>query len=80
MYIYKVIADIERESVRGFDGKTVIQRETTENYLAAYSGEQAIDFVRKGLERNGWKVTEIGWRDIFLHDIRDSCDHTTDSD
>ena len=82
MYINKVVAEIERE-VEGMYGasffpKATTLRETTERYLAAHSGEQAIDYVQKGLERVGWKVTKIRCRDIPLHDIRDSCDHITD--
>ena len=80
MYIYKVIAKVERETVGMFDNKVHVQTDTTERYLAAYSCEHAINFVESDLKRVNWKVLDITAKEIFLLDIRDSCDRITDFD
>ena len=49
-----------------------------EEYFAAYSYEQARDHLFARLNNAGWTVKKITGKQLFLQDIRDSCDHTTD--
>lgn len=73
MYIYKFIVEAEREQ---FMERTI--HDTSEHYIAAYSYDHAHSHVWGMLERAGWKINKITGKEIFLNDIRDSCDHTTD--
>lgn len=52
--------------------------DTSKRYVAAYSYEQAHSYVWARLNKAGWMVDEIKAREIFLEDIRDSCDRITD--
>ena len=73
MYIYKFIVEAERERFMERP-----QRDTSERYIAANSYDQAHSYVWKMLERAGWKINRITGKKVYLDDIRDSCDHTTD--
>lgn len=52
--------------------------DTSERYVAAYSYDQAHSYVWGRLNKAGWKVDSIKAKTVFLEDIRDSCDQTTD--
>ena len=52
--------------------------DTSEHYIAAYSYDQAHSYVWAMLNRAGWKIDEIRGKEVYLIDIRDSCDHVTD--
>lgn len=73
MVIYKFTVDAERERFM-----EPVLHDTSEHYIAAYSYDQAHSHVWGMLERAGWKVNRITGKEIFLQDIRDSCDRTTD--
>ena len=73
MYIYKFTIDATRE--RFMEPPL---RDTSEHYIAAYSYDQAHSHVWGMLERAGWIIQRIAGKEIFLQDIRDVCDHTTD--
>lgn len=73
MYIWKFTVTATRE--RFMESPL---HDTSERYVAAYSHEQAHSYVWARLNKAGWKVDEIKAREIFLEDIRDSCDHITD--
>lgn len=49
-----------------------------EEYIAAYSYDQAHSHIWRRLEKAGWQINKIEAREILLQDIRDACDHTTD--
>lgn len=51
---------------------------TSEHYIAAYSYDQAHSHVWANFERAGWKVEKITSEEVYVQDIRDSCDHITD--
>lgn len=53
-------------------------RDKFDDYIAAYSYDQAHSYVWARLNKAGWKVQSISGKEIFLTDIRDACDHTTD--
>lgn len=73
MYVYKFTVDAVRE--RFMEPPL---HDTSEHYIAAYSYDQAHSHVWRMLEQAGWKVKQIKGKAIFLQDIRDACDHTTD--
>ena len=73
MYIYKFTVEAERER---FMERTL--HDTSEHYIAAYSYDQAHSHVWSMLEKAGWKINRITGKEIFLQDIRDTCDHITD--
>lgn len=73
MYIYKFTVEAVRE--RFMESPL---RDTSEHYIAAYSYDQAHAHVWGNLERAGWKIQKITGKEIYLQDIRDACDHTTD--
>ena len=52
--------------------------DTWEEYIAAYSYDQAHTHVWARLNKAGWTLDKIEAKEIILEDIRDSCDHTTD--
>ena len=53
--------------------------EIVEEYLASYGYDHAKQHIITRLEKAGWKVEKINGKSIFFEDIRDSCDHTTDT-
>ena len=73
MTIYKLTA---RATRMGHMGQQV--HDTSEHYIAAYDYAQAQWHVHNNLTKAGWYVDGIDGKEIYLHDIRDSCDHTTD--
>ena len=73
MYIYKLTVEATRE--RFMEPPL---RDTSEHYIAAYSYEQAHSYVWSMLNKAGWKIQRITGKEIFLQDIRDACDRTTD--
>lgn len=46
-------------------------------YIAAYSYEQAVTYIRKRLSDAGWTVDTLEGHRISIADIRDICDQTT---
>ena len=78
MSIYKIVVKAERQGIDMFSGKEKTFHDTSERYIAAYSCDHALSHVKSSLERAGWKVKDMIPYDIYLHDIRDSCDHITD--
>ena len=52
--------------------------DTSEHYIAAYDYDQAHGYVWAMLDKAGWKIDSITGKEVYLQDIRDSCDHTTD--
>lgn len=73
MTIYKLTVEAVRER---FMEKPLYDK--FDEYFAAYSYDHAHDHVRKRLEKAGWTVKKITGKQLFLQDIRDTCDHTTD--
>ena len=73
MYIYKFTVEATRERFM-----EPALHDTSEHYIAAYSYEQAHSHVWAMLEKGGWKVNKITGKTVYLQDIRDTCDHTTD--
>lgn len=73
MYIYKFTVEATRERFM-----EPALHDTSEHYIAAYSYEQAHSHVWAMLEKGGWQVNKITGKTVYLQDIRDTCDHTTD--
>jgi len=73
MYVYKFTVEATRE--RFMEPPL---RDTSDHYIAAYSYDQAHSHVWSQLSKAGWKVNRITGKEIFVQDIRDSCDHITD--
>lgn len=73
MYIYKLTVEATRER---FMEPPLHDR--FEEYFAAYTFDQAHSHVCARLNKAGWKVQSISGEKIYLQDIRDTCDHTTD--
>ena len=73
MIIYKFTVEAERER---FMEKPL--HDKFEEYFAAYSYDQAYDHICARLKKAGWTVKSITGKQLFLQDIRDSCDHVTD--
>lgn len=73
MYIYHFTVEAVRE--RFMEPPL---HDTSEHYIAAYSHDQAHSYVWSMLNKAGWKVQRITSKEVYLQDIRDTCDHTTD--
>jgi len=69
MKVYKITAHAE-SALYGSD--------TSVHYLAAYSYGHACKHVQSMLENAGWTICGMSGETITVHDLRDSCDHTTD--
>lgn len=73
MLVYKITVTAERE--RFMEGPL---KDTSEHYIAAYSYDQAKQHVEDNMKRGGWKIISMRSEEVYVHDIRDSVDHTTD--
>lgn len=73
MVIYKFVVETERELFM----VPSTRRDTSEYFIAAYSYDQARDYVMSMLKHAGWQIIGLEGKEVFLQDIRDVCDQIT---